>query len=375
MSIKHKRQGKKLREKKQLLLITWLVAVIILVFWSTNYFYPRYFAASPQLPGPPLKDLAASRGVELSVLVKPNWLQRKPFEGIVGTQFSSVTSDGELHWDKLRPSPAAYNFTAMDKIVAYAQDHHMAVQGHHLLWDEADSLPEWLKNGNYSQSQLMGLIQDHISTVVSHYKGKVSEWTVVNEPFTRAKHTYGLDYWWGDHLGNNTNYIDKAFTWAHVADPNAKLILNDFNNETENDTSDAQYSYMKSAKDRGVPINGIGMQLHIDASKPPNKDAMVKNMKRFGDIGYSVFVTEFDISSVSVKGTSEFKNNLEAKITANVVEACVESKNCVSIDLFGITDRKNVVSFTHYKQRSNLFTEKYQPKPAFYTFRSAWSVP
>jgi endo-1,4-beta-xylanase len=371
---KHKRRYKKP------LIISSLAALIIVLLASGVYLYPRYLAAPPKLPNPPLKDLAAARHVELGSLVKLGLLEHsRPFQGIINSQVAMINSDRELHWIRLRPSATTYNFGPMDKIVAYAQAHHLAVQGHHLLWNEDDSLPKWLKkgaqDGQYNQQQLLELVHQHIKTVVGRYKGKVAEWTVVNEPFTRAVHTYGLDDWWGDHLGGGTSYIDKAFVWAHEADPHAKLILNDFNNEVAGPIANAQYTYMKSARARGIPIDGIGMQMHLDASRPPSQAAMVANMKRFGGIGYQVYITEFDINSTTVKGSAAYKQQLEAQLTATVVRACLQAQNCVSLNLFGLADRTNLVSVTASRQRSNLFTQKYQPKPAFYAFRQAWLDP
>ena len=369
---KGQRWYQRLVQKRLFWYVTAIVTAVGLV-GAGLYLYPRYVGAASDLPAPPLKDLAVSDGIQLGTLVHADWLQRKPFEQILSSQFNLVTSDKELHWDKLRPTPNSYNFKPVDELVAYAQAHDMAVQGHHLVWNEDDSLPKWLKNGNYSQAQLYDLMHQHISTVVGHFKGKISEWTVVNEPFTRSVHTYGLDNWWGDHLGGGFDYIDQAFTWTHAADPQAKLILNDFNNETINPISDAQYAYMQAARTRHVPIDGIGMQMHLDASQPPSEAAMITNMQRFGKLGYKVYITEFDINAMTVKGSADYKKQLEARITADVVRACVESHDCVSLNIFGITDRKNVVSFTHPKNRDSLFTSTYAPKPAFYSFRNAWS--
>ncbi len=350
----------------------WLVIAVLAggLLAGMGYYYPRYLASAPALPSPPLKELAAKHQLALGSLVKPNWLQRRPFDEILSSEFSFVTSDGELHWDKMRPAPDKFNFAPLDQIVTYAQEHNMPVQGHHLVWTEDDSLPKWLRNGNYTPTQLLDMMHQHISTVVGHYKGKIEEWTVVNEAFTREKHTYGLDNWWGDHLGGN-GYIDNAFKWARAADPNAKLLLNDFNNETENGISNAMFDYIKAAKARGVPIDGIGMQMHLDAARPPSKEAMTKNMQRFAVLNVPVYVTEFDINSSTVKGSVAHKAQLEADIAADVVRACIESHNCVSLNVFGITDRNNVVSFTHSKRRSTLFTTDYHIKPAFYSFRNA----
>jgi endo-1,4-beta-xylanase len=208
--------------------------------------------------------------------------------------------------------------------------------------------------------------------MVGRYKGQIAVWTVVNEAFTRAQHIYGLSDWWADHINDGTTYIDDSFIWAHQSDPNATLVLNDFDNETENSISNAEYNYIKNAKSRGIPIDGIGMQMHIDASNPPSVDAMVANMKRFFAIGVPTYITEFDVNLNTVKGSSSYKDQLEAKITYDVVRACIESKSCVSFDEFGITDKESFLKWaTQTNSHSYLFNSRYQPKSSFYAFRSA----
>lgn len=331
---------------------------------------------APQLPRPPLKDLAANRGVQLGMLANPKRLSSEPYSQILKTQYSFLTSDGELHWDKFRPSLDHYDYKAMNKLVTFAELNNMAVQAHHLVWNEDDSLPKWLKSGGYNSDQLKNILHKHIANTVGYYKGKVAAWTVVNEPFTRERHIFGLDDWWGDNLGGGTDYIDDAFRWAHQADPEAVLILNDFYNETQNEVSDAQYAYLKSAKQRGVPVGAVGIQMHIDISRPPSKTAMIANMRRFGELGYPVYITEFDIRQPEFKGDAEEKARLESQITSDVVRACIESNSCVSFNVFGMTDSSQLSQWrAKRKPALQLFTYRYQPKPSFYSFRAAWEQP
>jgi len=127
---------------------------------------------TPYLPHPPLKSLAAHDGIELGMLAQPNRLNDTPYAQILTTQFSFITSDGQVHWDKFRPSPSKYDFAPLDSLVALAEKNNMSIQVHHLVWGEKDSLPQWLKNAHYSRQQLLDSMHSHISTVVGHYKRK-----------------------------------------------------------------------------------------------------------------------------------------------------------------------------------------------------------
>jgi endo-1,4-beta-xylanase len=332
---------------------------------------------SPALPAPPLKTLAAKHGIELGNFAILTYLNNPDYSRILSSQYNLALIDNTPNWyftdGGLRPGPGSYNFANMDKVVAYAQQHHMAMQAHHLVWGEDKWLPDWLKNGHYTSQQLMGIMHDHIATVVGRYKGKINEWSVVNEAFTRGQHVNGLHDWWADNTGG-TAYIDQAFIWAHQADPHAKLILNDFDNDHFNPVSDAMYNYIKGAKARGVPIDGIGMQLHIDGTHPPDMTEVVANMQRFGALGINVYVTEFDVNMSAVPAPDNARDQIEAGIYYNMMRACIVSTVCHSFSELGITDKEtwyNYMGPSTQDARPLMFNANYQPKPAYYAFRNA----
>lgn len=337
--------------------------------------------ATTTLPEPPLKTLAARHNIELGNFAISTYLGTPQYANILTSQFNLALIDNTPNWyftdGGLRPSPTTYNFATMDKVVQFGQDHHMNLQAHHLLWGEDKWLPDWLKNGQYTESQLMDIIYNHISTVAGHYKGKIKEWTVVNEAFTRGQHVYGLHDWWADHTGSQA-YIDQAFIWAHQADPQAKLILNDFDNEHFNPVSNAMYDYIKQAKARGVPIDGIGMQMHIDATHPPDMTEVIQNMQRFGTLGVSVYVTEFDVNMSAIPAPDNVRDNMAGSIYYNMMRACIQAGNCHSFSSLGITDKEtwyNYMGPSTADARPLMFNSNYQPKPAFFSFRNALLQP
>ena len=330
------------KPSKPNLFLTIIKLLLVVALGVFGYWY--FSIKTPNLPQPSLKVLAAKHGVELGVHASLDRLADKPYTDIVTSQFSFLTIDGEANWNFVHSTPTQYNYTKVDKLMAFAKANNMPVQIHHLIWGEQNFLPNWLKNTNYTSAELLNIMHD-----------------------------YGLSDWWADHTGGGTTYVDDAFIWAHQTDPNAKLILNDFNNETENSISNAEYNYILAAKARGVPIDGIGMQMHINAIDPPSIVAMVKNMQRFGAIGVPTYITEADVNLNSVKGSSTYKTQLEAQIYYDVVRACIESKSCVSFDEFGVSDKESLLKMLFStNSHSYLFTSRYDPKPSFYAFREAW---
>ena len=355
--------------KKQL--FSAVLAILLLGFLGYYLNKPK----SPHLPSPPLKSLAAKNGIVLGNHAILNHLHDKPYTDILTSQFDLALADNTPNWyftdGGLRPSATTYNWRGMDEVVKFAEDHDMAIEAHHYLWGEQKWLPDWLKQGNYSADELYGLIHDHIMTVGKHYSGRISEWTVVNEAFTRQQHLYNLRDWWADNTGG-MDYIDKAFVWARQGDPHSQLLLNDFNNESINDTSNAMYNYVKGALQRGVPIDGIGMQMHLDGVHPPTKDEVISNMKRFGALGLDVYVTEFDVNMDNVKANDRDKDKIQENIYYEMMRACIESKVCHQFSFLGITDAETWYNHIGLKDaRPLMFDRNYQPKPAFWGVRTA----
>ncbi len=370
MAQKKKTKSKNKSYKKYTILFAPLILIL------GGYIYWNVPLVAPDLPEPPLKDLAAGHNIKLGSRVVSERINDRIYTDLITAQFDYFGIFAETHYDDLHPAPDEYDFAELDKLVDFSKDNIKPVQMFHLLWGEGNHLPDWLKNGNYSKEQINEFNRDHIAKVAGHYKGRAESWSVVNEAFTRNLHVYGLRDWFSDNLGGGTQYIDDAFISAREADPNAKLLLNDFNNEGENKISDAMYNYIKEAKAKGIPIDGLGMQMHIDGNNPPKKDDVIKNIQRFGEIGVPTYVTEFDVNLNRVEGSDKYKSKLEAQITYDMVRACIESKSCVSFTEFGTTDRDKFIKWlTKDDSHAYLFDKKYQPKPSYYSFRQAWSEP
>lgn len=352
--------------------------VVGIALYKSIFFYhsPVHLTG---LREPPLKTLAANHNIELGNFAIPSRTNETPYDYLLTSQFNLALVDNQPNWHftdaDLRPSPTTFNFSRIDQVVNYATAHNMAIQVHHFIWGDEKWLPDWLKNGGYNKRQLLAIIHNHISVVGGRYSGRVEEWSVVNEAFSRAQHLYELHDWWADHIGDQS-YIDKSFIWARQADPHAKLLLNDFNDEIYSGTSDAMYNYIKSAKQRGVPIDGIGMQMHIDASKRPSKNEVISNMQRFGKLGVSVYVTEFDVNLNSTLGSTDYKNRLQAEIYHDMMRACIESKVCPSFSILGITDKETWYNYIGSKNANPLpFDRNYNPKPAYYALYDALAQP
>ncbi|MFF7889024.1 endo-1,4-beta-xylanase [Streptomyces sp. NPDC020794] len=304
----------------------------------------------------PLRDLAAAKGKVIGTAVTGSKLTGT-YGDITGAQFSSLTPGNAMKWETVEPTRGTYNWAEADQIVAFAQAHNQQVRGHTLVWHSQN--PSWLTNGTWTSAQLSSLLQDHITTEVTRYKGKLAAWDVVNEPFNEDG-TYRSTLWYN---GLGSDYIAQALTWAHAADPGAKLYINDYNVEGVNAKSTALYNLVKSLKARGVPIDGVGLQAHLILGQVPS--TLQQNIQRFADLGVDVAITELDIRMQLPSDSAKLTQ--QAADYKAVFDACVAVSRCYGVTVWGFTDSDSWIPdvFSGYGAATP-YDENYVPKPAYY---------
>ncbi|MGW1502771.1 endo-1,4-beta-xylanase [Streptomyces mirabilis] len=304
----------------------------------------------------PLRDLAAAKGKVIGTAVTGSKLTGT-YGDIAGAQFNSLTPGNAMKWETVEPTRGTYNWAEADQIVAFAQAHNQQVRGHTLVWHSQN--PSWLTNGTWTSAQLSALLQDHISTEVTRYKGKLAAWDVVNEPFNEDG-TYRSTLWYN---GLGSDYIAQALTWAHAADPSAKLYINDYNVEGVGAKSTALYNLVKSLKERGVPIDGVGLQAHLILGQVPA--TLQQNIQRFADLGVDVAITELDIRMQLPSDSAKLAQ--QAADYKAVFDACVAVSRCYGVTVWGFTDSDSWIPdvFSGYGAATP-YDENYLPKPAYY---------
>ncbi|MER6629368.1 endo-1,4-beta-xylanase [Streptomyces sp. NPDC000987] len=309
----------------------------------------------------PLRDLGAAKGKIVGTAVTGSKLTGT-YGDIAGTQFSSLTPGNAMKWESVEPTQGSFNWTEADQIVAFAEAHDQQVRGHTLVWHSQN--PSWLTNGSWTSAQLRSLLQNHISTEVGHYKGRIAAWDVVNEPFNEDG-TYRSSLWYN---GLGADYMADALTWAHAADPAAKLYINDYNVEGVNAKSTALYNLVKSLKDRGVPIDGVGLQAHLILGQVPS--TLQQNIQRFADLGVDVAITELDVRMALPADSAKLAQ--QAADYKSVVAACVAVARCVNVTVWGFADSDSWVpgTFPGYGAATP-YDDNYAPKPAYYSIAEA----
>ncbi len=279
-----------------------------------------------------------------------------------------VTPENEMKWDTVQGQANQFNFGPGDAIVNFAQQNGMLVKGHTLVWHS--QLPGWVNNLNGETAVRNAMIK-HIETVMTHYKGKVFAWDVVNEAIdvdnksTSMGNARFRDTVFYKNLGEG--YIDEAFIAAHAIDPDAKLFYNDFGTDGMNDKSDKVYELVVGMLERGVPIDGVGLQTHIGT---PNPSAMASeiatNIARLTALGLEVQISELDIN-----GCDGHTDQVQATMYHDIVAACVADPLCTAVTMWGITDKYSWLnSFGEagcngQSARALLWNDNYQKKGSY----------
>lgn len=224
---------------------------------------------------------------------------------IINKQFNIYTFENETKPDQIHPQENTYNFTQTDKLVEFAEKYEKSVRGHTLVWHT--QCPDWFfktKNGGRATAKLLvQRLEKHVTDIVTHYKGKIDTWDVVNEVLSDG---YGLrDSDWlkivGDYDkdGDNYDFIEIAFRAARKADPDARLIINDYSLESSYNKAKTMYDMVKKMLQEGVPIDGIGLQMHISYDFDVNQCR--KNMELLASLreinpDFVLEITELDMS-------------------------------------------------------------------------------
>ncbi len=303
--------------------------------------------------------------------------------------FNSITAEDQMKFDALQPSEGNFSYGTADQMVNFATQNGMQVRGHALVWHR--QTPSWVFSG--SAQQVLTRMQSHISNVMAHFKGKVKVWDVVNEAimddgtFRTNNEEEGQQSPWYGALGES--YIAEAFKAARAADPDAKLFYNDYYNYHPA-RRQAIYDMLKGLIDAGVPIDGVGLQSHLnlapgtdpeEQSYHQTPENMETAIEMYSSLGLDVQVTEMDLS-LYLRGITYTPDMFYTpeKVTAEVLEQQAEryrsflevyrrhSDVISSVTFWGISDDNTWLSEFESKRQDFplLFDKDQQPKPAFW---------
>jgi len=314
-----------------------------------------------------LRASARGTGVRVGTAVDMSALANDaPYATAVGREFDTVTPENVMKWEAVEPTQGTYDWAPADKLIDYARKHGQLVRGHTLVWHS--QIPSWINETAFTPAQLRALLRQHIFAEAGHFKGRIWQWDVVNEAYNDDGTL--RDTIWLRNLG--PGYIADAFRWAHQADPNALLFLNDYNVEGINAKSDAYYALVKKLRSQGVPVHGFGMQGHLGIQYGLPGDVR-QNVRRFDALGVKTAFTEVDVRMILP--ADSLKVQAQAEGFATMLRACLLARHCLSYTLWGFTDKYSWVPGVFEGQGSATpLDEQFAPKPAYNTIRDTFDV-
>lgn len=206
--------------------------------------------------------------------------------------FNSLSPENQMKPCIIHPEKDVFDFAAADSLVNYAKEHSKAVRGHTLIWHNQN--PDWIfndKEAAYTSSDYVKIMENHIGTIMDRYRDSVFSWDVVNEILSDGNELL-RDTNWKNAIGDT--YVEKALCFAREANPKAELFINDYNIEY-GEKSDKAIEYITSLKNKGVPIDGFGIQGHYRIYFPPLEE--IRNFfRKLSKLDVKVQITELDVS-------------------------------------------------------------------------------
>lgn len=288
-----------------------------------------------------------------------------PYQETLRREFNMLVAENAFKWDSIHADRDTYNFADTDAMVAFAEANGMKVRGHTLVWH--NQLPGWLTNGNFTRDEVITLLHDHINAVMSRYKGRILAWDVVNEGIDDATGGLRTASFWYQKIG--PDYISIAFEFAHEADPDAKLYYNDYSAEDMGRKADAVYALLRDMKAAGVPVDGVGWQMHL-LNGFRITDANRQNAERLAALGLEMMVTELDVRGRLPLSAMDLQTQAESY--REVADFCLRQPSCKALVMWGFTDKYSwIPSFFPGMGGALIFDASYQPKPAYQSLQAA----
>jgi endo-1,4-beta-xylanase len=260
--------------------------------------------------------------------------------------FNSIVAENSMKVGPIHPTESTYNFTNADTLADFARANGLEMRGHTLLWHSQN--PNWLfqdasgnplQPGPTTRALLLQRLRDHILTVMARYGDVIKSWDVVNEVIDPGQPDGLRRTPWYNLVG--PDYIDFAFDYAYEADPNALLCINDFST-TDTAKRAALLNVVQGMLNRGVPVNCVGHQMHINVVNP-SLDAIRTTLVTFGDLGLTNQITEMDVSaytnSTSTAPVSEETLVLQGYRYRDIFKLYRELQPIIShVTLWGLAD-------------------------------------
>ncbi|EAW06989.1 putative endo-1,4-beta-xylanase [Aspergillus clavatus NRRL 1] len=318
-------------------------------------------AALPLVYGAGLNTAAKAKGLKyLGSATDNGELSDAPYVAQLSNteDFGQLTPGNSMKWDATEPSQNSFSYAGGDAIVNLAQANGQLMRCHTLVWHS--QLPNWVSSGTWTNATLIAAMKNHITNVMTHYKGKCYAWDVVNEALNEDG-TYRDSVFYRV-IGEA--FLPIAFATAAAADPNVKLYYNDYNIENPGNKATGAQRIVKLVQSYGAKIDGVGLQAHFIVGSTPSQSDLTTTLKGYTSLGVEVAYTELDIRMQMPSSSAKLAQ--QSADYQSVAAACVTTPGCIGITIWDWTDKYSWVPsvFSGYGDACP-WDSNYVKKPAY----------
>jgi endo-1,4-beta-xylanase len=336
----------------------------------------RAEAAAPASPS--LNELSQRKEILFGAAVSNRRCQEAAALPQILRNCSILTSEGEMKWSALRPGPTQFNFAGADYFMQFCEKNHIAVHGHTLLWYQA--IPAWLSSV-VSSGNAADFMTQHIRTVVQRYRSKIRYWDVVNEVIdARSPRPDKLrDSPWLRFIGSD--YIEQAFHTAWTADPDATLVWNEDDLESDTEYSrtkrHAVLDLLRNLRRKNVPVEGFGLQAHLKpAFNKENRDYL-DFLRALKDTGVQLLISELDVIDTAIPALG--RDAAVAALYYDFVSSTCRVFRPAALQVWELSDSRNWMDTSMpswqrpdgLRHRPAVLDDDYVEKPAFQKLQQA----
>ena len=305
-------------------------------------------------------------------------LKDEKLKKIVLDNFNSLTATNDMKMYSIGYAPDSYNWARADSLVAFCERNDLRIFGHALVWHFG--MPQWITSRAEERGKewVDSFFKEYITEVVSRYKGKIAAWDVVNEGLETKGGALRKTLWY-ETMG--PEYIEKAFAYAHEADPDALLFYNDFNTERDTAKLHGMLKIADNLIEKNIPIHGLGFQMHIRIDT--DEDLIAYAFQKAAETGLKIHISELDIIFNKHDDTQGGGQQIYHELTTEMLDLQARKYRAVvdlykkyipadqryGITFWDFTDRDTWVNgFFNIKDWPTIFDENLEPKPAYYEF-------
>lgn len=307
-------------------------------------------------------NLKSVSNFPVGTAVRSNRLNTQQWNQTVSTEFDRITGEYEMQQNVIQPQEGNFNWRDTDKIVDFATQNGMQVHGHALIWYQ--SAADWMHQYDGNAAGMEAAVKTHIQTVVRRYKGKIQSWDVVNEAIPDHP-TIPRDDLYSRNLG--PDFAARCFQYAHEADPDLLLFYNDYGTTWDPVKRQRLLNMLDDFQARGIPIHGVGLQLHISYDFPTITEIQ-QTVDELVQRELMVHFSELDISVSDQGSRKEFTEDLAQQQENRMRELVglylqIPTPLRHGITFWGLRDVESwLIDFNGYEEWPLLFDTYYRPK-------------